>query len=88
MLDVDGPPFVEQEWIGQQVAIGDVVIAVDGPTVRCAMPLRAQPGGLEREPALFQAMSDLNEAFPNHLGLYCSVIEPGTVAVGDPVTLL
>ena len=43
---------------------------------------------LEREPALFTAMSELNEAFPNHLGLYCSVTEPGTVSVGDPVSLL
>lgn len=88
VLDVTGPAFGDQEWIGHQVAIGDVVIAVDGPTVRCAMPLRAQPGGLERQPALFKAMSDLNETFPNHLGLYCSVVEPGTVAVGDPVSLL
>jgi uncharacterized protein YcbX len=88
VLDVDLPPFGEQAWIGQQVAIGDVVITVDGPTVRCAMPLRAQPGGLAREPQLFRAMSELNEAFPNHLGLYCSVAEPGTLSVGDPVSVL
>ncbi len=88
VLDVDIEPFGEQAWVGRQVAIGDVVLTVDSPTVRCAMPLRAQPGGLDREPALFQAMSDLNEAFPNHLGLYCSVTEPGTVAVGDPVSLI
>ena len=48
--------------------MGDVVLTVDSPTVRCAMPLRAQPGGIEREPGLFKAMSELNEAFPNHLG--------------------
>jgi uncharacterized protein YcbX len=88
VLDVDIEPFGEQAWIGQQVAVGDVVLTVDGPTVRCAMPLRAQPGGIEREPRLFQAMGELNETFPNHLGLYCSVAEPGTVAVGDPVSVL
>lgn len=88
VLDVDIEPFGEQSWVGHQVAIGDIVITVDGPTVRCAMPLRAQPGGLEREPQLFKAMSELNEAFPNHLGLYCSVTVPGTVAVGDPVSLV
>ena len=88
VLDVDLPAFGEQAWVGRQVAVGDVVITVDSPTVRCAMPLRAQPGGLEREPGLFRAMSELNEAFPNHLGLYCSVAEPGTVSVGDPVSLL
>jgi hypothetical protein len=88
VLDVDIEPFGEQAWIGQQVAVGDVVIAVDSPTVRCAMPLRAQPGGLERQPGLFKAMSELNTAFPNHLGLYCSVVEPGTVSVGDAVSVL
>lgn len=87
VLDVDLPAFGEQAWVGRQVAVGDVVLSVDSPTVRCAMPLRAQPGGIEREPGLFQAMSELNEAFPNHLGLYCSVAEPGTVATGDPVQL-
>lgn len=88
VLDVDIEPFGEQAWVGQQVAVGDVVLTIDGPTVRCAMPLRPQPGGIEREPGLFQAMGELNEVFPNHLGLYCSVAEPGTVHVGDPVSVL
>jgi uncharacterized protein YcbX len=88
LLDVDVEPFGEQAWVGRQLAVGDVVLTVDGPTVRCAMPLRAQPGGLGREPELFRAMSELNGDFPNHLGLYCSVTEPGTVTVGDPVSVI
>lgn len=88
VLDVDLPAFGEQAWVGHQVALGDVVLAIDSPTVRCAMPLRAQPGGIAREPELFRAMSELNESFPNHLGLYCSVVEPGTVSVGDPVSII
>ena len=58
-----------------------------GPTVRCAMPLRAQPG-LERQAELFRAMSDLNIRFPNHLGASASVQTPGRVAAGDPVALV
>ncbi|HWJ97351.1 MAG TPA: MOSC domain-containing protein [Acidimicrobiales bacterium] len=88
VLDVDIEPFGEQAWLGQQVAVGDVVLVVDSPTVRCAMPLRSQAGGIDREPGLFRAMSELNEAFANHLGLYCSVSEPGTVSVGDPVAVI
>ncbi|WP_426573506.1 MOSC domain-containing protein [Aquihabitans sp. McL0605] len=87
VLDVDLPPFAEQEWVGRRLAVGGVTLSVDSPTVRCAMPLRAQPGGIEREPGLFKAMGELNESFPNHLGLYCSVAEPGDVATGDPVAL-
>jgi uncharacterized protein YcbX len=86
-VDVDVAPFAEQAWVGRQLAIGGATLTIDSPTVRCAMPLRAQPGGIEREPALFGAMSELNEAFPNHLGLYCSVVDPGRVAVGDQVAL-
>jgi len=76
--------FGEQAWVGRRLRVGEVELAVDSPTVRCAMPLRAQPG-LERQAGLFDAMSELNEEYPNHLGVYCSVVSPGTVRVGDPV---
>lgn len=88
LVDVDGPGFVEGHWLGRHLQVGSVMLAVDTPTVRCAMPLRAQPGGLAREPDLFHAMSQLNTVSPNHLGAYCSVVTPGTVGPGDPVTLL
>lgn len=85
LVAAEGPTFLEQEWLGRRLRVGGAVLSVDQPTVRCAMPLRAQPGGLDREPGLFQAMSELNELAPNHLGVYCTVVEPGPVAVGDPV---
>jgi len=85
LVDVDGPAWAEQAWIGQEIQVGSVVLAVESPTVRCAMPLRAQPDGIEREPGLFQAMNDLNETFPNNLGLYCRVVTPGQVTLGDVV---
>lgn len=84
LLDISASPFVEQTWMGDEITIGDLRIRIDKVTVRCAMPLRAQPDGIEREPKLFRAMKELNEEFPNHLGVYASVIEPGTVSVGDP----
>jgi len=89
---LDGPlnaPFDEQGWVGCQLRLGaDLVLNVQQPTVRCAMPLRAQPDGINREPEIFSALNDLNTASPNHLGLYLQVAEPGTVSVGDGVTLL
>lgn len=87
VLDVDGPLFVEQNWIGREISVGDLRFRIDQPTVRCAMPLRAQPGGLERQPGLFRAMSELNEDFPNHLGVYATVLAPGRITVGDPFTV-
>lgn len=86
VLDVDIAPFEEQAWIGREVAVGSVVLRASGPMVRCAMPLRPQPG-LDREPGIFRALSELNEAFPNHLGLCFDVVEPGRIAVGDEVSV-
>jgi hypothetical protein len=83
----DIAPFEDQRWVGSIVRIGDVELAVTQPTVRCAIPPRAQPG-LERQPRVFQAMTDLNVEFPNHLGVYCTVTRSGTVRVGDPVEVL
>lgn len=87
VLDVEGEAFVEQTWLGRHLQVGEAVLSVDGPTVRCAMPLRAQPGGIERQPELFRAMSQLNETYPNHLGVYVSVVRPGEVRTGDAVAL-
>lgn len=87
VIDIDGSPLMENEWSGQRLRIGtQVEIQITGPTGRCAMPLRAQPG-LERQAELFRALSDLNVAFPNHLGAYAEVHAPGRVAVGDPVSV-
>lgn len=88
LLDVDGPPFLEQNWIGRQLQVGEAVLSVDSPTVRCAMPLRVQPGGIEREPGIFAALNELNTVSPNHLGAYCSVVTPGTVTNGGAVSLV
>ena len=85
LIDIDGPPFVEDGWVGQRVEVGgDLVLEIAAATVRCAMPLRAQPG-LERQPELFKALSSLNEAMPNHLGVYATVLSAGAVSEGDAV---
>ena len=87
------PPSPRTPGSGSQLRIGeDCVLSVDQPTVRCAMPLRAQPPlgerpALDRQQQLFSAMNDLHEAFPNHLGVYVGVVQAGTVAVGDTVVL-
>lgn len=78
----------ESQGLANQKRVGSAVLRVLMPTVRCAMPLRSQPGGLERQPSMFQAMTELNTANPNHLGIYLDVIEPGAVSTGDPIEVL
>ncbi|HKA83309.1 MAG TPA: MOSC domain-containing protein [Acidimicrobiales bacterium] len=86
VIDIDGEAFCEDRWSGQAIQVGTrTVLEVAQPTVRCAMPLRSQPG-LQRQPRLFGALNELNPAFPNHLGVYARVRTPGPIRVGDPVT--
>jgi hypothetical protein len=86
-LVIDAPElssFGEDAWCGGRLRIGSVLLDALQPTVRCAMPLRAQPG-LGSQPLLFEAMDGLHA---NHLGIYLSVIERGTVEVGARVELM
>jgi uncharacterized protein YcbX len=88
VIDLDGEAFCEVRWSGQAIQVGtQAVLEVVQPAVRCAMPLRAQPG-LQRQPRLFSALNELNTAFPNHLGAYARVRTAGPIRLGDPVMLL
>lgn len=91
VINVDAAAFVEDSWAGCTISIGDAELRITQPTVRCAMPLRAQPGTasggqpLARLPDLHQALNELNPVFPNHLGVYAEVITAATVRTGDAV---
>ncbi len=81
--------FPEDEWVGRQVAVGEVVIHGDMRTMRCAMPLRPQPAmaavgspELPRELDVYRTMAELHS---NDLGLYASVVTAGRIALGDRV---
>jgi uncharacterized protein YcbX len=88
-----GVRFVEDRWVGAELAVGEsCVLRVQQPTVRCAMPLRAQPASaagpeLSRRRELYRAMTELHPEVPNHLGVYVEVVSPGEVALGDPVVV-
>lgn len=93
ILDVDAEPFAEDSWTGRTITVGEAELRITQPTVRCAMPLRAQPahptGGpaLARQPDLHAALNELNPVFPNHLGVYAEVVTAGVVNVGDHVVV-
>jgi uncharacterized protein YcbX len=82
LLDVDGDGFVEDAWVGSPVALGDeVVLSPFMPTVRCALPTRAQPG-LDSDPDVARTLRDHHGL---NLGLYCGIERTGTVRMGDQV---
>ena len=82
--------FPEDDWVDRTVRLGDEA-ALHGMmrTMRCAMPLRAQPASagadaLAHQVDTFRALSEFHA---NDLGLYASVSTTGRVRLGDRVEL-
>src|SRR5215216_2347556 len=80
----DQQGFVENDWIGHTVAIGDGVrLQITGPCPRCVMTTLPQ-GDLPKDPGILRTAAQNNEA---NVGVYADVIASGTIRRGDPVTL-
>jgi hypothetical protein len=81
----DQKDFVENNWIGKTLAIGpQVKIEVTGPCPRCVMTTLAQ-GDLPKDPGILKTAARYNEV---RVGIYASVVQPGTVRIDDTVTVL
>ena len=80
--DAEGLP--EVDWNGGKLRMGEVLIELNSTTVRCSMPAHAQRG-MASSRAVGRALIDKTK---QHLGSYCTVLEAGTVNVGDAVELL
>ena len=84
VLDVPGADFVEDEWQGRELRIGEhVVLALGEGMERCAMVNAAQLG-LAHDGRLLKLIGQENDL---DLGLQATVVRTGPIAVGDPVRL-
>jgi uncharacterized protein len=85
LLALDNPEdeLPESHWTGAHLAVGDVVLSVAMPTIRCVIPSRAQPG-FEVNRRITKAVATRAERC---LGVYCWVDSGGSVRVGDDVAL-
>ncbi len=76
--------FVENAWIGQVLAIGEVVrLSVTGPCARCVMTTLPQ-SDLPKDTGILRTAAQYNRA---NVGVYASVLEGGKVRRGDSVRL-
>ncbi|MGY1744883.1 MOSC domain-containing protein [Blastococcus sp. SYSU D00695] len=88
-----GPGFAEDDWVGRTLALGDAVRAgVSMLTMRCVMTTLAQGGLPEDRGTLRTVARHHRREIPGMgtwacAGVYADVTGPGTVRVGDPVTL-
>lgn len=88
LLEVPGDSFVENEWVGRQLTVGEVVLEVMAPTPRCVMTTLAQQG-LPADRSVLQTVAANNRVDVTGvgrfacLGAYAAVVNPGVVTVGD-----
>lgn len=75
--------FPEDRGLGGVLAVGAFRMRVDRRDRRCVM-VNIDPETTARDPAVLRAIARERQAC---LGVYGSTVEPGCVAVGDPVVL-
>jgi hypothetical protein len=83
LVEASGGDFPEDAWVGRILRIGGLRMRVDQRDKRCVM-VTIDPVTLHRNPAILRAIAQQRDA---RLGVYGSTVEPGRVAVGDPVEL-
>lgn len=76
--------FVEENWTGKKMRIGNLTVQAEVICPRCVMTTHGFDD-LPKDPTI---MRTLVRETGGHLGLYASVLEPGTVSVGDEVEIL
>jgi uncharacterized protein YcbX len=74
-------PFAEDGWVEKEVTIGEFTMRVDKRDKRCVM-INVDPDASTRDPAFLRAVAQHRDAC---LGVYGTVVRPGTVKIGDPV---
>jgi MOSC domain-containing protein len=83
LVQASGDGFPEDCWIGRVLRIGGMAMRLDQRDQRCVMTT-IDPVTLEKNPAVLRAIAQHRD---NRFGVYGSTVEPGRVAVGDPVEL-
>ncbi|GLZ47768.1 molybdenum cofactor biosynthesis protein [Actinomycetospora sp. NBRC 106375] len=92
IIESDGQPFAETDWVGRELTVGEVVLRVVLPTPRCSVPT-LEHGDRPRAPeALRPLLTDNRVDVPGFgvlpcAGVYAEVVRGGTVRRGDAVEL-
>jgi uncharacterized protein YcbX len=79
-----GDAFPEDQWVGAVVQIGGMTMRIDKRDKRC-VTINVDPDSSERDARVLRAVAQERQAC---LGVYGSTVVPGTVSVGDRITLI
>jgi uncharacterized protein YcbX len=81
----DEPGHPEFGWVGRRLQVGSAELEVVTPCPRCVMVTREIDASVPADRAVLRhVVRDLDQ----NVGVYATVVTPGSVAVGDPVRLL
>ncbi|HKF76568.1 MAG TPA: MOSC N-terminal beta barrel domain-containing protein [Candidatus Dormibacteraeota bacterium] len=72
-------PDAERAWIGGRLRLGSALVEAVMPCERCVM-ITIDPDTAEPAPDLLRVLTVTRA---NLMGVYCRVLEPGRVALGD-----
>jgi hypothetical protein len=78
--------WAEHGWPGQQVSIGEVIVRVIAPVPRCVVTTRNPESGAT-DARILHALARLRGKNDITFGIWCEILRPGRVCVGDAVTL-
>lgn len=92
MIRTASPGFVENDWLGRELRVGDdLTLRVIARTPRCAIPT-LEHGPLPRNTAAVRVPADHNRVVPMDpfdpqpcAGAYAQVLRPGRIRLGDTV---
>lgn len=91
-IGIDGvEPHAEDAWIGERVYVGEATVAVREHVGRCAVTTLDPDTGirdLDTLGTIAAYRSDVPTREPLPFGIWCEVVEPGRVALGDPVDVV
>ncbi|WP_326549011.1 MOSC domain-containing protein [Mycolicibacterium sp. ND9-15] len=85
-------PFLENDWVGAEIHVGQAVLRGTFPTPRCAVPT-LEHGAMQRRPDAVRYLLEHNRAeVPDSgalpcAGLYAEVVTAGAVGTGDEVRI-
>jgi uncharacterized protein len=77
-------PWAEHGWSGQQVSIGEVTLRVLAPVPRCVVTTRNPESGVT-DARILHALAQLRGKGDITFGVWCEIIQPGRLQVGDLV---
>ncbi len=81
----DEPGHPEFSWVGRRMRIGEVELDISAACPRCVMVTRAVDDTI---PADREVLRHIVRDLDQNVGVYATVVTPGTVREGDEVTLL